>query len=148
MKRPKTAPARRDQVLNVYVKLARAADSVTSRMHRHLAGTHLTASQFAVLEVLLHKGPLCQKDIGEKILKTSGNMTLVIDNLEKNNLVVRKKDPKDRRFVTVHLSEEGRQLVSTLFPVHAEIAQEIFAVLDDDELGRLGILLKKLGTAG
>jgi MarR family 2-MHQ and catechol resistance regulon transcriptional repressor len=141
------ALTRRERVLNTYIKLLRAADTVTSRLHRHLAGRHLTVSQFAVLEVLFHKGPLCQKEIGEKILKTSGNMTLVIDNLEKRGLVTRKKDADDRRFITVHLTGEGRRLISSIFPVHADIAEQIFSVLDDDELNRLGALLKKLGTS-
>ncbi len=67
--------------LNLYTQLMRAANSITERMHRHLADHGLSVSQFGVLEALLHLGPLCQKEIGGKILKTSGNITLIIDKL-------------------------------------------------------------------
>ena len=75
--------------LNTYTKLMRAAESVTGRISRVMTAAGLTISQFGVLEALQHKGPLCQKDIAAKILKSSGNITLVIDNLEKgrNNFV-------------------------------------------------------------
>src|SRR5512137_147164 len=93
-------PADREtyRALNTFTKLMRAAESVTSRVHRVLAAPKLTISQFGVLEALYHKGPLCQKDIAAKILKSTGNITLVIDNLEKNGLVRRERDSEDRRF--------------------------------------------------
>ena len=133
------------EALKAYTRMMRATDSVTSRMHAHLAETKLTLSQFGVLEALYHLGPLCQRDIGKKILKTSGNMTLVIDNLEKRSLVVREKDPHDRRYMRVALTAEGQRLIDELFPRHAEIAESVFAVLSPGELARLGELLKKLG---
>ncbi len=133
--------------LKAYTKLMRAADAVTTRMHRHLADTGLTLSQFGVLEVLYHKGPLCQRDIGRKILKTSGNMTTVVDNLEKRNLVVREQDPADRRRMSVKLTDRGYELIHTLFPTHAKIAADTFAALPADELENFGRLLKKIGRA-
>ena len=116
-------------------------------MHRHLADHRLTLSQFGVLEALYHKGALCQRDIGQKILKTSGNMTTVIDNLEKRELVVREKDLADRRRITVKLTQAGFALINTIFPTHAEIAEQAFAVMDPGELLTLGKLLKKVGKA-
>src|SRR6266581_6980244 len=92
------------RALNTYTKLMRAAESVTSRVHRVLATPKLTISQFGVLEALYHKGPLCQRDIASKILKSSGNITLVIDNLEKQNLVKRERTSADRRYLTVRLT--------------------------------------------
>ena len=68
--------------LNTYTKLMRAAESVTNRVNRFMSAANLTISQFDVLEALYHKGPLCQRDIAAKILKSTGNITLVIDNLE------------------------------------------------------------------
>jgi len=136
---------RQRTILKTYTQMMRAADAVTTRMHRHLADTGLTLSQFGVLEVLYHKGPLCQRDIGRKILKTSGNMTTVIDNLEKRRLVVRKQDPTDRRRTSVQLTESGLDLIQALFPIHAERAEKTFAVLPAEELEILGRLLKKVG---
>jgi MarR family 2-MHQ and catechol resistance regulon transcriptional repressor len=139
------ATRRQRTALKVYTQMMRAADAVTARMHRHLADTGLTLSQFGVLEVLYHKGSLCQRDIGQKILKTSGNMTTVIDNLEKRGLVIRQQDPADRRRVAVKLTRPGYDLIQTIFPTHAAVAEETFAVLDADELAALGTLLKKVG---
>ena len=135
------------KVLKTYTRMMRATGSVTARMHEHLAGPKLTLSQFGVLEALYHLGPLCQRDIGMKFLKTSGNMTLVIDNLEKRGLVAREKDPKDRRYMTVKLTEEGLRLIDGLFPRHAGIAETVFSVLSPGELDRLGELLAKIGKA-
>ena len=134
-------------VLKAYTQMMRATDAVTTRMHRHLADHGLTVSQFGVLEVLYHKGPLCQRDIGQKILKTSGNMTTVIDNLEKRALVVRVKDPDDRRRMSVRLTGAGFDLIATVFPNHAAVAEQVFEVMAPEELLSLGDLLKKIGRA-
>jgi len=136
------------RALNTYTKLVRAAESVTSRAHRVLAEPKLTVSQFGVLEALYHKGPLCQRDIGSKILKSSGNITLVIDNLEKQNLVSRVRDESDRRYFTINLTESGTTLISKVFAdVEAAIVTEM-ASLDEDEQVLLGQLCKKLGIKG
>ena len=146
--KPKTLTSDNQRaVLKTYTRMMRATDAVTTRMHRHLADRNLTLSQFGVLEAIYHKGPLCQRDIGRKILKTSGNMTTVIDNLEKRDLVVRAVDPADRRRVSVTLTRAGFDLIDAIFPAHAQFAEEAFAVLDPDELRLLGDLLKKVGQA-
>lgn len=144
-----TSKASPDQhkALNIYVKLIRASSSVTARMHRHLRNDGLTGSQFGVLEALHHLGPLCQREIGNKILKTGGNMTLVIDNLEKRDLVKRVQDTQDRRYLKIHLTPRGQNLISGVFLRHVGIAENVFAALDGDEQEQLGKLLKKLGRA-
>lgn len=133
--------------LKTYTKMVRATESVTAKMHKHLAQYKLTISQFGVLEALCHLGPLCQRDIGRKILKTSGNITLVIDNLERRELVVREKDLNDRRFITVKLTKKGESLISEIFPLHAKIASKVFSVLNSQELEGLGRTLKILGKS-
>lgn len=134
--------------LNTYTKLMRAAESVTVRVHRVLAEPGLTVSQFGVLEALLHKGPMCQKDIAAKILKSTGNITLVVDNLEKRGLVQRVRDIADRRFFTIHLTETGKVLAGNVFAdVEAKIVAEMKALTEDEQL-LLGNLSKKLGLKG
>ena len=136
------------RALNTYTKLMRAAESVTTRVHRVLAAPKLTISQFGVLEALYHKGSLCQKDIAIKILKSTGNITLVIDNLEKTGLVRRERDCEDRRYVTIHLTEAGLKLITTVFTdVEASIVTEM-ASLSESEQEALGDLCKKLGIKG
>ena len=72
-----------------------------------MSAAGLTISQFGVLEALHHKGPLCQRDIAVKILKSTGNITLVIDNLEKQGLVTRERTSEDRRYLTIRLTGQG-----------------------------------------
>src|SRR3954462_10678182 len=103
------------EALNAYIKLMRASESVSVRIHETLP-EGLTLTQFAVLEALLHLGPLCQSQIAAKVLKSTGNLTLVVDNLEKNGLVRRERSENDRRFVTVHLTSTGRGLITDVFP--------------------------------
>ena len=93
----------RDEVraLSAFVKLIRASESVSARIHRHLADAGLTVSQFGVLEALYHLGPLSQSEIAKKVLKSTGNITLVIDNLEKRDLVKRERQKEDRRYYAV-----------------------------------------------
>ena len=131
--------------LKTYVKLMRAAESVTQRTHQHLFATGLTISQFAVLEALYHLGPLSQKEIGQKILRSSGNITMVIDNLEKRGLVKRKRSKVDRRYFIVHLTSRGKKLVEDIFPQHAAVIADEMSVLSESEQEALSKLCKKLG---
>lgn len=133
------------KALSAYVKLLRAAKSLTARTHRNLTEVDLTISQFGALEALYHLGPMTQVEIGKKILKSSGNMTLVIDNLEKRGLVRRERSKEDRRYFTVHLTETGERLISEFFPAHAERITAEMSVLTSSELEQLGRLCKKLG---
>jgi len=131
--------------LSTYVKLTRASNSLWSRLARSLVEDDLTESQFGVLEALLHLGPMCQRDLGERILKSSGNMTLVIDNLEKRGLVRRERSGEDRRFNAVTLTPEGDRLIRRLFPVHARAIDREMGTLTQEEQRTLGRLCRRLG---
>ena len=135
------------RALKTYVKLMRAAESVTARTHRHLSSTGLTISQFAVLEALYQLGPLSQREIGQKILRSSGNITMVIDNLEKRGLVRRERNEADRRFYIVHLTDKGYKLIDKIFPPHAAVIAEDLGALTAAEQDALGRLCKKLGLS-
>lgn len=132
--------------LNAFIKLMRASESINTRLNRHLSEADLTLSQFGTLEALYHLGPLNQRSIGEKILKSGGNITMVVDNLEKGGYVVRKSDPNDRRAVLIHLTRKGKQFISDFFPKHLEKIKEEFSVLTDQEKMTLADLCKKLGV--
>lgn len=130
--------------LDAYVKLVRASESVSVRAHGLLAG-ELTFTQFGVLEALLHRGPLSAGELAEKILKSPGNLTLVLANLERDGLVSRERDRADARRWIVSLTASGRKRIGALFPkVAAAIAAE-FAHLSAAEQAMLGELCKKLG---
>ena len=89
-------PLHEIRALDAYIKLMRAAESISARIHRHLQEADLTVGQFAVLEALFHLGPLYQRDLCEKLLKSGGNITMVVDNLEKRGLVTRQRPEHNR----------------------------------------------------
>lgn len=131
--------------LNAYIALVRSSESVTARTSGPMSDHGLTVSQFGVLEALFHLGSLCQRALGEKLLRTSGNVTMVVDNLEKRGLVERRRDGEDRRFVAVHLTDAGRTLIRKVFPeVLAAIVADLGALTarEQQELRRL---CRKLG---
>lgn len=133
--------------LNAFIKLQRAAESVSTRVHSVLPAG-LTITQFGVLEALYHIGPLCQGELAEKLLRSGGNLTLVVDNLEKAGHVVRERDPADRRFVVVKLTDSGAAFIGRLLPqVVANVSREMNR-LSSTELLDLGRLCKKVGLPG
>jgi len=133
------------QALDAYIKLTRAADTVNVAINTHLRDHKLTTSQFGVLEALYHLGALQTGELGEKILKSSGNMTVVIDNLEKRGLVNRLPRDDDRRCIEIHLTEMGRSLVRRILPAHVEGVVKTFAVLSEEEQRQIAALCRKLG---
>ena len=133
------------RALSAYTKLMRAAESITGRTSRILAASNLTVSQFGILEVLFHKGPLCQRELAAKILKSTGNITMVIDNLVKQNLVRRARDHDDRRFITIHLTESGQLLIEKVFPsIMVAIVKEM-SILKEGEQDELAKLFRLIG---
>jgi MarR family transcriptional regulator, 2-MHQ and catechol-resistance regulon repressor len=147
---PKPSRYRGDRVerlaLSTYLKLTRASETLWNRLAPGLQDHDLTPSQFGVLEALHHLGPMHQCDLGARILKSSGNMTLVIDNLEKRGLVRRERSAEDRRFIRVHLTDAGERLIRRVFPVHADAITRRLAVLTQEEQRALGNLCRKLGA--
>jgi MarR family 2-MHQ and catechol resistance regulon transcriptional repressor len=98
-----------------------------------------------VLEALLHLGPLCQRDLGEKLLRSGGNIVMVVDNLEKRGVVERKRGKQDRRFVTVRLTGKGRRLIARIFPCHVAVLVKEMGALSASEQEKLGHLCRRLG---
>lgn len=133
------------RALNTYIKLMRAAESVTARLNPRIASYGLTVSQFGVLEALYHLGPLCQHELAKKLLKSSGNITLVIDNLEKRGFVRRRRERVDRRLVRVRLTPRGRRLIQDIFPGHVAAIVREMSALTSREQDTLARLCRKLG---
>jgi MarR family 2-MHQ and catechol resistance regulon transcriptional repressor len=142
-----TGTAKEVRALDGYIKLMRAADSVGAAMQRQLADSGLTFGQFAVLEALLHLGPLCPHEIAAKLLRSGSNVTTVVDNLEKDGLVTRTRRSDDRRVITVALTAAGRRRIAAIFPDHARSIADLFAALTPAEQQQLARLCRKLGLA-
>jgi MarR family 2-MHQ and catechol resistance regulon transcriptional repressor len=137
--------AREVRALDAYIKLMRAADAVTDRVHRHLEATGLTVSQFGVLEALHHLGPLTQGVLASKLLKSGANMTTVVGNLERRGLVTRRRGGASRRYVTVTLTAEGRRRIASVFPRHVAEVVRAFEPLSARDQELLSILCKRVG---
>jgi MarR family 2-MHQ and catechol resistance regulon transcriptional repressor len=133
--------------LDSCIKLTRASESVFNRTTAHLAQYDLTASQFAVLEALYHLGTLSQVELAQKLLKSTGNMTLVLRNLEKRSLICRERRPQDQRYVEVSLTQAGRELAARILPEHVRGIVAAMSALTAEEQATLGRLCRKLGTA-
>ncbi len=132
--------------LDLWVKLARAFTSVQHVAEDHVRSFSLTLPQFGVLECLGHKGSLTFTELSRKQLVSGGNTTVVVDNLEKEGLVMRERCAEDRRQIYVRLTPKGRKLFDRMFNQHAELVAKIMSVLSPEEQERLAALLKKLGT--
>ena len=146
MKTTKQYGKKEDRALSLWVKLARAAGTIGRLTGGDIEGYGLTAPQFSVLEALGHLGPMTIGDLGRKMLSTGGNMTVVVDNLERDGLVCRTHDAKDRRVIMVELTVKGRKLFQEIFPKHAAFVTKVTSVLNEAEQEELSRLLKKLGT--
>jgi MarR family 2-MHQ and catechol resistance regulon transcriptional repressor len=135
-----------ERALNTFIRFTRAFDTVDRKISTIFQTHDLTSGQFGVLETLYHLGPLHQGALGDKLLQSKGNISTIITNLEERNLVERRRDPEDRRYVQVHLTDEGRTLIADIFPDHVQQIADTFGVLTDEEIEELGRLCKKLGV--
>jgi MarR family 2-MHQ and catechol resistance regulon transcriptional repressor len=134
-----------DLALSTWVKLARAAAIVGKRTGEHIRSAGLTVGQFGAMDTIYHKGPMTPGELCSKQLVSGGNMTVVLDNLEKDGLVVRVPSKTDGRSVTIHLTPQGEAKMDQVFPEHARVVGELLASLSTEDQRLLGDLLRKLG---
>jgi len=131
--------------LDLFVVLSRAYRSLMEHSQRDIALSQLNTTEFAVLELLYHKGPHPLQQIGEKILLASGSITYVVDKLEHKGYLRRDPCMNDRRITYAAITEEGRKLMAEIFPRHAEAIRQAAAGLNLEEKKQAVALLKKLG---
>ncbi len=133
--------------IHVWLILSKAAKVLEQHAVGSVTRMGLGLTDFAVLELLLHKGPQPVNTIGKKVLLTSGSITTAVDRLEARDLVRRSADPSDRRARIVTLTPAGRRLIENAFRRHAADMQRAFAVLSTRERADLVRLLKKAGLS-
>ncbi|WCK56704.1 MarR family transcriptional regulator [Aneurinibacillus sp. Ricciae_BoGa-3] len=131
--------------LKLFIVLSRANRAVVDRVTEDIRSYELNPTEFAVLELLYHKGDQPIQHIGKKVLLASGSITYVVDKLEAKKLLERKPCPTDRRVTYAAITEKGKDLMAGIFPKHEKAIQEIFQGLDPEEKQTLITLLKKLG---
>jgi MarR family transcriptional regulator, 2-MHQ and catechol-resistance regulon repressor len=138
----KTAP----EPVHVWLIMLKAMQAVTRYAARDIhAESGLGDSDFRVLEVLLHKGPLPVNTLGSKVDLTPGSISVAVDRLHAKGLVSRVESSDDRRVRVVALTAAGKALIVPLFKKHAALMKDVFSELDVTELIRFEAALKKIG---
>ena len=138
---------KRATALKLLVVMARANAAVQAHLHANVAEHGLTLTEFGILEVLYHKGPLLLGEVQKRILVSSGGVTYLVDRLEEKGLVERRACPEDRRARYAALTAEGEALIARIFPAHAELIEEVMSSLTLDEQRQATNLLRRLGRA-
>jgi MarR family 2-MHQ and catechol resistance regulon transcriptional repressor len=131
--------------IHLWLVLMKAQQALQRHALRSIASSRLCFSDFAVLEILLHKGPLPVNALGVRVSLTSGSATAAIDRIEKKGLVRRAPHATDRRTRIVHLTEKGKTLIGTAFRQHEADMEAVTSCLSLPEKAALVALLKRLG---
>lgn len=133
------------QSLKLFIVLSRTYKAINEHVNRAIQSSGLNPTEFAVLELLYHKGDQPLQQIGGKILLASGSITYVVDKLEQKGLLNRIACPKDRRVTYAQISEEGKALIEAIFPEHAKRIDKLMSSLTETEKSEAIALLKKVG---
>ncbi|MEC1262379.1 MarR family transcriptional regulator [Bacillus swezeyi] len=135
----------REQSLKLFIVLSRAYRSINDHMNKHIHKHGLNPTEFAVLELLYHKGDQPLQQIGDKILLASGSITYVVDKLEQKQLIIRRACTTDRRVTYAQITDKGVKLLEQIFPGHAEELHQMISVLSAEEKEACIDMLKKVG---
>lgn len=133
------------QSLKLFVVLSKAYRELHDYVNKHIQSHGLNPTEFAVLELLYHKGDQPLQKIGEKILLASGSITYVVDKLEQKELLKRKACPKDRRVTYATITEKGKQFMDEIFPKHQQLIENMMSVLSEEEQETAIRLIKNIG---
>jgi MarR family 2-MHQ and catechol resistance regulon transcriptional repressor len=131
--------------IHLWLVLWKAFRSVEAHAHRHIAGLGMCLSDFGVLEALLHKGPLTVKELGAKVMLTSGSMTAALDRLGRRGWVEREEDDVDRRVRVVRLTQAGTTLIRKAFEEHEQAMEQAVAEVEKGNREALIVSLRQLG---
>lgn len=132
-----------EQALHSLVIFRRAANTIMKQEYETIKKHQLTPGQFGVLEALYNKGELCIQDLVDKLLSSSGNMTVVIRNMIRDGYIYKKTDPSDRRSSLIGLTDLGRDRIEAILPEHYNNIARIFSVIEPDEHEQLSRILRK-----
>jgi MarR family 2-MHQ and catechol resistance regulon transcriptional repressor len=133
------------EALHAWLIMLKAWQSMSRYLVPALLEEGLGESDFRVLEVLLHKGPMPVNAIGPKVALNPGSVSVAVDRLYKKGFVSRVESSQDRRVRTVSLTEKGRQMFAPLFRRHAALIRRAFQDVPSEELQHLELILKKVG---
>jgi MarR family 2-MHQ and catechol resistance regulon transcriptional repressor len=131
--------------LDLFIALNRASQWINAHADRDIKLYGLNRTEFGVLELLYHKGSQPLQQIGGKVLMSSGNITYVVDKLEKKELVKRRASQEDRRLIYAEITDAGTRFIEEVFPKHAQVIDNAVNGLSLEEKQIVSQLLKKLG---
>lgn len=131
--------------LKTFVILFKTHTNLIRHVKKSLEDTQLSVNEFTCMEALLNKGSLSAQALIDLVLIPNSSMTYVLDTLSKKELILREKDPADRRVQRISLTDKGEKVISEIYDIHHAHMREIFDVLSPDEEKRLQELLKTLG---
>lgn len=131
--------------LSVYIGLSRTINSINRATNKLYLKYGLTSGQFAVLEVLYHKGDLSIGDVQKKILSTSGTIPIIIRNLITEGYISKTTDEKDKRMTILHITDKGRKLMDTVYPENEAVILAMMSVWEPQEQEQLLKYLHKFG---
>ncbi|MFA1641537.1 MarR family winged helix-turn-helix transcriptional regulator [Chryseomicrobium aureum] len=135
------------EALKLFIVLSRSHKVLHESTNQFFQDNGLNPTEFAVLELLYHKGRQALQKIGSKILLASGSITYVVDKLERRGLINRIASEEDRRVTYAEISPQGRAFMEELFPKHEIQLVELLNVLTSEEKQTLTTLLRKLGLS-
>lgn len=135
------------QSLKLFIVLSRAYRSVNENVNKLIQTYGLNPTEFAVLELLYHKGDQPLQQIGGKILLASGSITYVVDKLEEKGYLKRVACPNDRRVTFAQITENGIQFIENVFPEHERKIADLMSELSPEEKDQAIELLKRLGLS-
>ena len=133
------------EALHAWLIMLKAWQSMSHYILPTLAEEGLGESDFRVLEVLLHKGPMPVNAIGPKVYLNPGSVSVAVDRLYKKGFVSRVESARDRRVRTVALTERGKKMFLPLFRRHTALIKRAFEHVSPEELQQLEGVLKKVG---
>lgn len=127
----------------VYISMSRVINTLRRENNKLILKHNLTLGQFAVMEALYSKGRLSTGEVMEKILSTSGNIPVIVKNLEKDGFITRKQDESDKRRFILDLTDKGKDLMDEIVPENLKFMDELISLWDDDDKKELIILMNK-----
>ena len=130
---------------HVWLVMMKAMRALTKYALADIEETGLGLSDFGVLEVLLHKGPLPVNTIGPIVDLTPGSISIAVDRLFAKGLVTRVESTEDRRVRIIALTPRGKDLIVPAFRKHSAQMKKVFAELSPEELCGLEVALKRVG---
>ncbi len=136
-----------NSALKLFIVLSRAHKVIHECTNQFFQENGLNPTEFAVLELLYHKGKQPLQHIGNKILLASGSITYVVDKLEGRGFIKRVSSDTDRRVTYAEITEDGKNFMGDLFPRHEKQLEELMNALSEEEKLQSIELLKKLGLS-